>query len=259
MLSCYLNTAEDEKSPFYIQPLNIPLIMPTITLRESKPKIFLLTKEPKHNLELNQNIQFDVNLKKKGIVFNNRKCRSIRISELKVFNFKTDKRENIDKKLIRKFRKYLRSKLKNNTNISKFIKNFISESLFPPFSFEGNVFKSFNASYMIWIFCNKDILDYYEEYININLANLTQFLIEPLRIIDLNDKYLIFNYAKNAGKIYSQFEKILHEDHSDQHEDYSDKSLRDCFKIEKYNSKNEDRIKNTEDVDKLFCTGSSKD
>lgn len=259
MLSYYLNNLEDEKSPFYIQPLNIPFIMPTIAIKESKPKIFLLTKEPKEKIKLNQNIKFDVNLKNKGIVFNNGKCRSIRISELKLFNFKTVKRENLDKKLVRKFRKYLKTKLKNDTSVSKFIRNFISKSLFPPFSFEGNIFKSFNASYMIWIFCNKDILDYYEEYINTNLTSLTQFLIETLRIIDFNDKYLVFNYAKNAGKIYSQYERILYEDHVDLQEDYSDNSLRECFKVEKYNSRIEDKTKSSEDVDKLFCTGSSKD
>jgi hypothetical protein len=261
MLSYYLNNPEEEKNPFYIQQLNIPFITPTIPPKESKPKIFLLSKEPKLILKTNLNIKFDANLKNRGKVYNNGKGRSIKISELKLFNFKTVKRENIDKKLIRKFRKSLKTKLKNDLHLSKFLKDFISESLFPPFSFEGKVFKSFNASYMFWIFCHKEILEYYEEYININLSHLYQFLIETLRIKDSNDKYLILNYAKNAGKIYSQYERILYEDQDvDFHEeDLSNNSLRDFFKVEKINSNIEDKTKNSEDADKLFYTVSSKD
>ena len=201
-----------------------------INFNDTKPKVFILSKIKKKEFNncntlkeknLNNIKSFDsnkntINFNKdsnndnKGIVFNKGKCRSLKLDELKLFNFKFLKRENIDKKVIRKFRKYLKARFKfQEIEQSKFAINFCKESLFPPFSFEGKTFKSFNASYMIWIFSNNDIKEYYEEYIQLNLESLNNFLVNTLKVNNFNDKALMLNYVKNIARIYSQYQNLI--------------------------------------------------
>jgi len=100
-----------------------------------------------------------------------------KIPFLKDFNIRFTKRENIDKKLVRKFRKFLKGYFqRENINISTIEDNdfwtaFVNEELYPPTKFrciEQNrvyEFKSFNTNYMAWIFSIKHAEWLYNQFI----------------------------------------------------------------------------------------------
>lgn len=201
----------NEEKADYSKDLMIALANSKESVQSKKAKIFYLSKVNKCDVNVNNRKKPMELLNQGGVVVNcNGKTKSLKLNELKLFNFKTIKRENIDKKVVRKFRKYLKQKIKGcKENFSKFVKDFCKESLFPPFIFEGVSFKSFNASYMIWIFSNTDVNDYYEEYIQINIEALNLFLINTLKITDFNDKCLMLNYIKNIARIYSKYTDLL--------------------------------------------------
>ena len=112
---------------------------------------------------------------------NSRQSQSIKKTKLKEFQFKFTKRENVDKKVLRKFRKFLKEKYKKNqANICSIISNnkfwldFISLNLLPPFSYiaEEKEFKSFNTGYMCWIFEHANSVELYNIFIKANYQNL---------------------------------------------------------------------------------------
>ena len=139
------------------------------------------------------------------------KGKNVKYSSLKSYNFKTVKRENLDKKIIRKFRRYLSLRLNDIKDIYKLSQVFIkfsSNNLFPPFTYNTKVFKSINTSFLIWFFECKDISNYYNEYINLNLSSMIQFLSNAFKIEDDQELNLLENYLKNMAFIYSNFDKI---------------------------------------------------
>ena len=169
---------------------------------------------------------------KKFAVFKNEICLNIsphidkiksKIPFLKIFNIKFTKRENIDKKIIRKFRKFLKSFLnKQSTKVDR-IENsdfwiaFINEELYPPIKFrclDGNriyEFKSFNTSYMSWIFSvNRAEIFYNEFFKEKGEETFNSILKKNNRIIqcfneeEKNDIYQqLMNYIKNLAYIFN--------------------------------------------------------
>ena len=105
------------------------------------------------------------NFTKKYVVKNNPKKRFRDIHPfLKTFNPKFLKKENIDKKIFRRFRKFVKSVLKQNSkNKAIIIKNelfwkkFCEKNLLPPVKIVENngeliEHKSFNIKYLMWLF-----------------------------------------------------------------------------------------------------------
>jgi hypothetical protein len=101
---------------------------------------------------------------------------------LKNFNPNYTKRANVDKKILRKFKNYLKGILeKKNYSHSTSTSNFGQENLFwfefvngnyfPPFKFydekekKQKEFKSFNSNYLIWIFNREKAINFYEEFL----------------------------------------------------------------------------------------------
>jgi hypothetical protein len=92
------------------------------------------------------------------------------------------KRENIDKTIIRKWKKFLknnhRSKQINLDHFqnSEFWKSFIELNMAPPFSFkDGNEnieFKSFNTNYLVWLFSHAASIELYEVFIQDQFDNI---------------------------------------------------------------------------------------
>ena len=127
---------------------------------------------------------------------------SLRKQKLKEFQFKFTKRENIDKKILRKFRKFLKDKSKKNfyevTKIlsnSKFWYDFITQNLMPPFNYltEKKEFKSFNTTYMSWVFEHKFSLELYNIFIKYSFNNLCEHF---QYIYHLNNNNEEFNQLK---------------------------------------------------------------
>ena len=91
------------------------------------------------------------------------------------FNPKFTKRENLDKKIVRKFRKFLKEYYWKNPQIfdictnKEFWLKFVNEDVFPPSSFtylgQSYHFKSFNTSYICWVFSQKNSEYYFSIFV----------------------------------------------------------------------------------------------
>lgn len=135
------------------------------------------------------------------------KNKNIKLNKLRPYVFKKFKRENIDKKTLRKYRRYLLIRIKqiDSKSLTKVMIDFLNNSLFPPFTVEDISFKSFNTSYLIWIFSHADLAEFYEEYIELNLERMVIFLAETFKVKDESEIETLSNYLKNMAKIYSNF------------------------------------------------------
>jgi hypothetical protein len=145
-----------------------------------------------------------------------------RIPFLKDFNIKFTKRENIDKKLVRKFRKYLKTFFNinlNNGEDSDFWTCFINEELYPPVKFrcaEDNrvyEFKSFNTNYMAWVFTRKRASFYYSQFVKEkaeevfgSIVKKNQRAIGAFSDEERNHIYnLLRYYINNVSNVFNTF------------------------------------------------------
>lgn len=133
------------------------------------------------------------------------KQKNIKLNALKNISFKFLKRENIDKKTLRKFKRYLSLRIKqiDPNYLTKFVLDFCGNLLFPPFSFGDQTFKSFNTSYLIWLFSHQEMVGFYEEYIDLNLSKMVDFLASTFKVTDPNEIGLLSGYLKSMAQIYS--------------------------------------------------------
>lgn len=138
------------------------------------------------------------------------KCK---IPFLRDFHMKFTKRENIDKKIIRKFRKFLKQFIQrtgiNTRNIQDgdFWKAFMDEELYPPFKYrcldQNRIYeyKSFNTNYMSWVFSNQDADFFYNEFLKEKGEEVYKSILSKnKRILDSYSDYersLISEQLKN--------------------------------------------------------------
>jgi len=153
---------------------------------------------------------------------------------LRYFNPHFTKRENIDKKILREFKNFIKVKLLDdefyvsNKNIKNFAfwKRFVTENLLPPmqFSYEDSnekvTFKSFNTNYHNWIFSREGADELYEDYIRKNGDEILDFLIKRYKLrgdINNNDEiHQLDFYVKNIIGIYKSKEfSIINEEDED--------------------------------------------
>ena len=142
-------------------------------------KVDIISLKPKYNFEESFQLPLATYINKKNMKLNS------------IF-FEFTKRENIDKSIIRKFRKTLaqsnyiqvdkESKIENSlfpevTYKSKFWKKFCNSELIPPFFFkeEKIVFKSFCANYLLWLFKNEDFLIVFKRYLTLFMEDIILF------------------------------------------------------------------------------------
>jgi hypothetical protein len=121
---------------------------------------------------------------------------------LSSFKPKYAKRETIDKRILRSFRKYL-YELSKKTNIipsereSCFYIRFINMELFPPFKYidpftlETICFKSYNSNYLLWFFSKPKIKEYY-----------LQFTYEQSPICEISQYYELNDFDRNQLSNY---------------------------------------------------------
>ena len=136
-----------------------------------------------------------------------------RKKKIKEFKFKLFKRENLDKKILRKFKKFLKAELKgeNDKEIKNFINNngfwldYISMNLMPPFFYkkENILFKSFNTQYLCWFFEHKFSLELYNIYIKINYEKLLPIIKKAYNLDENSDDFiLVQTYLNTMPLIY---------------------------------------------------------
>jgi len=146
-----------------------------------------------------------------------------KIPFLRNFNIKFTKRENLDKKLVRKFRKFLKHAFQrhyvNMANIDDgdFWSAFINEDLYPPVKFrclEDNQvyeFRSFNTNYMAWVFSVKNAERYYEDFIREKGEEVFSSIVKnnqrALNDFDQNEKNVKYEdlryYILNLATIFN--------------------------------------------------------
>ncbi len=94
---------------------------------------------------------------------------------LKEFKPKFLKKENIDKKILRKFRNYVKIVSKTQSEILEgsdkfFWKDFVSCNLLPPMKYEDSIghmnFKSFNTKYLLWLFSKDGCVKLFTDFTN---------------------------------------------------------------------------------------------
>ena len=164
---------------------------------------------------------------------------------LKSFNTKFIKKENIDKKIFRKFRKYFKKYYNENKNLSIFQRNqifwkkFNSENLLPPLkikSYNGKIleFKSFNAQYLIWLFSQEGISELFRIFIDNEGENIIKDFITEYNLAQTKDVHIVDklrNYINKIPEIYNSPDrkKILDEN-------------TECYSTEFNENKDEDKV-----------------
>jgi hypothetical protein len=139
----------------------------------------------------------------------------MRKKKLKEYKFMQLKRENVDKKILRKFKKYLKAKSKDkkDNEIKNYIKNnefwseYIKQNLMPPFNYEKEkvTFKSFNTQYLCWFFEHKYSLELFNFFIKENYDNLIHEIKEANNLKENCDDFsLIKNYVNTMPLIYGK-------------------------------------------------------
>lgn len=150
---------------------------------------------------------------------------------VKYHNFLFTKRENIDKYVIRKFRKFL--KFKNDHHeidtADEFCRDFININLLPPFEHNGVKFNSFNTAYMIWIFSHEAISRLYSWFVE---ETLESFIIYYNNKFKLTSKELITlrDYILKLDQIFV-CEALKQKEHEDLKSSESINSVENIEKI----------------------------
>ena len=138
---------------------------------------------------------------------------------LKTFNPKFLKKENIDKKIFRRFRKFVKALYKTNRNLPMFVKNplfwkkFYVKNLLPPVKIilkeNGHLIehKSFNTQYLIWLFSQEGTSELFEMFSKNEMNNIINNFVEEYNLRESKEPDIIEkikHYIKNIPEIYSQ-------------------------------------------------------
>jgi len=135
---------------------------------------------------------------------------------LKEFNAKFTKRENIDKKILRKFRKFIKDKNKKNlidweaiglnSLQVEFWLNFIGDNMLPPMKYKENneefQFKSFNTKYLLWLLSHKGFISLYSTYLDEKYDELISMFISKYNLKQNDELSQLIYYIKNLSEIF---------------------------------------------------------
>ncbi len=136
---------------------------------------------------------------------------------LKEFNQKFIKREYIDKKIMRKFRKYLKKEwsiIEKEVDNKEFWSRFIKENILPPFKFfvpetkNTHEFKTLSIKFLKWFFAIRDSKKLYRIFINKNGESIYNSLVNSIQKTDKKTEIEKFTkdlqiYLFDLPKIYS--------------------------------------------------------
>jgi len=141
----------------------------------------------------------------------------VKIPYFKDFNIKFTKRENIDKKILRTFRKFLKEKLKKNgvnwyalglnTAQKEFWINFIGENLMPPMKYKDVTecieFKSFSTNYIVWLLSHKGSVELYSYFINEKHEDVAGTFISKYNLKSSEEVQQLNSYIKSFAYIFN--------------------------------------------------------
>jgi hypothetical protein len=133
---------------------------------------------------------------------------------LKKFRPKYTKRENVDKKILRRFKYYLKDKLKcKSISLDIYDKRFwimfINGNIFPPIKFKDNnteeevEFKSFNSKFIAWLFSKNGANELYNLFIKEDLINTIDNIIKDYNINSVKEIEELEYYIRNMPVIFN--------------------------------------------------------
>ena len=152
---------------------------------------------------------------------------------LKNFNPKFLKKENIDKKIFRRFRKFVKAYYKENQSSPIFSKNvffwkkFYVKNLLPPvkiISNNGEIIehKSFNTQYLIWLFNQEGTSELFQLFIKKESENIINNFINEYNLSNSNEDGIIEKlkqYISYIPEIYDSYnnnhEKVILEENKE--------------------------------------------
>ena len=111
------------------------------------------------------------------------------------------RRVNLYKKIVRKFRKYLKKNIKEITD--SFWSSFCRENYLPPFKKEEIEFKSFSQLYLNWLFSHKGGIELYNQFIRHSGDEELNKIYSNYKIKDAEDKITIKNFFINFAEFFA--------------------------------------------------------
>ena len=175
---------------------------------------------------------------------------------LKTFNPKFLKKENIDKKIFRRFRKFVKLLYKENINLPIFSKNqlfwkkFYIKNLLPPVKIVLNndeliEHKSFNTQYLLWLFNQEGTTELFQLFAKSELENVVnEFIIDynlnKIKEPDIIEK--LREYINYIPEIYdSKNKKVIYEENKEIIEtgEFSGKKTEDNTYLDSFESEQE--------------------
>ena len=115
------------------------------------------------------------------------------------------RRVNLCKKIVRKFKKYL--KLNNKEINYPFWNSFCRENYMPPFKLEDIEFKSFSRLYLNWLFSHEGGVELYNEFVRDKGDEEINNMYNSYGIIDLEEKKDLKNFFKKFAIFFSNIKK----------------------------------------------------
>lgn len=146
----------------------------------------------------------------------NKKIKEI-LPYLSQIKFKFTKRECVDRKILKLFKKFIKEKLKHfkttkcTLNNSDFWEKFLSGAYTPPFkiydesTLETIEFKTMNTLYIAWIFQNDSARYLYTNFIEEKSSSVFYSLKEFFEIKEEPDSRILKYYILNFHNIFSNF------------------------------------------------------
>ena len=111
------------------------------------------------------------------------------------------RRVNLCKKIVRKFKKYLKLNLKEINY--PFWNSFCRENYLPPFKLEDIEFKSFSRIYLNWLFSHEGGVELYNEFIRNKGDEELNSIYDNYGIHDLEEKQDLQNFLKKFAIFFS--------------------------------------------------------
>jgi hypothetical protein len=138
---------------------------------------------------------------------------------LKTFNPKFLKKENIDKKIFRRFRKFVKAYYKDNKSSPIFSKNvhfwkkFYMKNLLPPVKIISNIgeiieHKSFNTQYLIWLFSQEGTSELFQLFSQKESENIINNFINEYNLSKSSEDGIIEKlkqYISYIPEIYDSY------------------------------------------------------
>ena len=118
------------------------------------------------------------------------------------FNPRYSRKVNIAKKIVRKFKKYL--KTRQSSIKYPFWINFTKENYLPPFKYEEQEFKSFSHSYLRWLFSHDGGIELYQDYITEKGESELTNIFKEYNITDVTLQKDFEKYFKEFSFIFSE-------------------------------------------------------